>query len=206
MIQINNIISKSILAGLIVSFSCIANLLIQNVLISSFVITLLYVSIIIYDCNLFTFKSGFINEPICFRRLTLILLINLFISFIAGLFISLYDSTLINKANVIVQSQINLNFLTLIIKSIITGFLITLSVESSVRQPNHYIMSILFIFCFIITDCKHCITSMFYYGASNILLNNIGILTLQLLTIIIFNFIGCNLFNLFINKSFIYSK
>ena len=92
--------------------------------------------------------------------------------------------------------------ITIIIKSLVAGFLFTLAVES--HNKNKYILSLLFFMGFIVTGCTHCILTVFYYGASSMFYNDVGWFMLQLLLIILFNFIGSVLYNLFVNKSIIY--
>lgn len=206
MIQVEKIFSKSILASVLISFSSIIYLLNTNI-VGAIISAIFILSIIIYNCNLFTFKAGFLSESSDFRRLTLILLLNIFTIFIIGIIVGIYNTDIASKADNIIQVHLNDNYLLIIIKSMIIGFLLTFAYETYRQYSDNYIyiiISVLCIFGFITTDYYHCITEVFYYGASNIFYDNIGISLLQLLLIILFNFIGCNLYNLFINKTFMY--
>lgn len=206
MIKTDHIISKSILASIALSIGCILCLLSHNYVVGSILLSLSLYSIIAIDCNLFTTKSGFLSKSVDFRRLSLILLLNLLfitaIGLVAGLLCAEVSSASLNVAS----SKLNNHFSELVIKSIVTGSVMTFAVSSSVRHPDHYLLPILSIFGITITDCHHCVTDMFYYGASGLLYENFPAAVYTLLLIITFNFIGCNLYNLFINKSFIYNN
>lgn len=203
MIKVENIISKSFIAGLVVCIGCYfylsMNSLLGQILLSS---SLLY--IIIDDLNLFTSKSGFMSASVDFRRLFLILLLNLLTAFSLGILMKYVDHNLAILSDNALKFHLDCNFFSLIIKSIVAGFIMTLTVRFSVRHPNHYILPMLCILGFIITDCPHFITEMFYYGASNLLVDNLGSSLLQILIIIIFNFLGCNLYNLIMHRSFMH--
>lgn len=202
MIQVDSIISKSVFASVVVSLGAALFLLSGDYIL----FTLLLTSLIIYNGNLFTLKAGFISESIDFRRISLILIINLLVVFIAGILIGISNATIIDKANTLLTTHLNESYLSLIIKSIVAGFMMTYAVESSVRHPNHYVLPVLCMFGIIFTDCQHCVTEMFYYGASNILFDHLGTLLLRMLLIVLFNFLGCNVFNLVVSKSFIYKQ
>ena len=206
MISTDKIISKSILASVISSIGCTLYLLSPNAIIGSLLISLSLFIIMRLDCNLFTFKSGFLSKSVDFRRLSLILIINLLVTLLLGFIVGLFSEGLSSTSSEIAMSKLSTNFFELIIKSIVAGFIMTFAVNSSVRQPDHYLIPILCIFGIYFTDCQHCITDMFYYGASDVLYDNFSTATVFIILTTIFNFIGCNLYNLIMNKSFIYNE
>ncbi len=80
----------------------------------------------------------------------------------------------------------------------------TLAIESESKPNANHIILILCVVGFISAGCLHCIADSFYYGASTALYDNPGTLILKLLIVILFNFVGCNMYNLLINKSIIH--
>ena len=163
-------------------------------------------SCVITGSPLFTGKSGFISDTQDFRRLILVLLLNVFAVYSFGLIAKILNPSIVNAANDILISRLDTDYLSYIIKSIITGFLMTLAIESESKPNANHLVLILCIVGFISTGCFHCIADSFYYGASTMLYENPSSLILRLFVVIIFNFVGCNLYNLFVNRSLIHKS
>ena len=202
MIQIDRCISKSLLAGIVIGIGGFLYLTSSNTILGSILLAAVLVGISVLNLNLFTDKSGFISDSQDARRLILVLCLNMVTSFIFGLTIKYMHSGISKSADTILFTQLNTDLLSIIIKSLAAGFLFTLAVES--HNKNKHILSLLFFMGFIVTGCTHCILAVFYYGASNMFYNDVGWFMLQLLLIVLFNFIGSVLYNLFVNKSIIY--
>lgn len=202
MIQIDRCISKSLLAGVVIGIGGFLYLVSSNPILGSILLSAVLVGVSVIGLNLFTDKSGSISDSQDARRLVLVLCLNVIASFIFGLIIKCTHSGISNSADAILFTQLNTNLLSIIIKSLVAGFLFTLAVES--HNKNKHILSLLFFMGFIVTGCTHCILTVFYYGASNMFYNDAGWFMLQLLLIILFNFIGSVLYNLFVNKSIIH--
>lgn len=198
----NHIISRSLLAGIIVSIGGYLFLSCTNTLFGAVLTALCFLSCSILNLNLFTDKAGFLSESIDFRRLILVLLLNVFAAFMFGLISRFLNVTISSLADNILLATISSGYLLCIIKAIIAGFLFTLAVESSTKSKN-CIIPIICITGFIYTSCFNCVLDSFYYGASSVIYENPSLM-LHLLLVIIFNFIGCNLYNLFVNRSFIH--
>lgn len=198
----NHIISRSLLAGIIVSIGGYLFLSCTNTLFGAVLTALCFLSCSILNLNLFTDKAGFLSESIDFRRLILVLLLNVFAAFMFGLISRFLNVTISSLADNILLATISGGYLLCIIKAIIAGFLFTLAVESSTKSKN-CIIPIICITGFIYTSCFNCVLDSFYYGASSVIYENPSLM-LHLLLVIIFNFIGCNLYNLFVNRSFIH--
>lgn len=206
----NHVISKSLFAGVSIGVGGYLFLSCYNTILGSILGTILFsvglLSCVITCSPLFTGKSGFISDTQDFRRLILVLLLNVYAAFVFGLISRLLNPSIVNAANDILISRLDTDYLSYIIKSIVTGFLMTLAIESESKPNANHIVLILCIVGFISAGCFHCIADSFYYGASTVLYDNLGSLILRLLVVIIFNFVGCNMYNLFVNRSFIHKS
>lgn len=204
----NHVVSKSLFAGVSIGVGGYLFLSCYNTILGTILGTILFsvglLSCVITCSPLFTGKSGFISDTQDFRRLILVLLLNVYAAFTFGLITRLLNPQIVNAANDILISRMDTDYLSYIIKSIVTGFLMTLAIESESKPNANHLVLILCIIGFISTGCFHCIADSFYYGASTMLYENPGSFILRLFVVIIFNFVGCNLYNLFVNRSFIH--
>ena len=203
MISTDHVISKSLLAGVCISIGGYLFLSCHSAVIGTILFSVGLLSCVITDSPLFTSKGGFITDAQDARRLVLVLLLNVFAAFMFGLVSKILNPSLVDAANNILTARMSTGYLPYIIKSIITGFLITLAIESENKPNSNHLILILCVTGFILSGCPHCIADSFYYGASSVIYKNPSLI-LHLLLVIIFNFIGCNLYNLFVNKSFIH--
>lgn len=202
MISTNGIISRSVLAGIVIGIGGFVYLSSSIPIIGSILFSVGLISVVLFKLKLFTGTSGFLSEFSDFKRLNLVLLLNLLGAFTFGLIVKLFDSNLINSADLILQSRLDSSILSYIIRSVITGFLMTLAIKSEKVEKSNHIVLILCVFTFIYSGCYHCIADTFYYGVSSILYECPSSLILRLLIVIIGNFLGCNLYNIFVNQSF----
>ena len=205
MILQDNIISKSILAGISVCIGSYLYLISNNHVLGSILFSACILGCFIFDLNLFTFKSGYLSDNQDLRRSILVLLLNLFIVFILGIIFRFSYPNIIKFADNIVNNRIDQNILQIIINSIIVGFLFTLSVETEKYNSNYrnYLLSIISLIPITLIG-NFCLFDLFIYSISSIAIDNIWFVLLNLFLTIIFNFVGCNLYNLFIHKSLIH--
>ena len=201
----NHVVSKSLFAGLSIGIAGYIYLS-TNAILGAVLFSVGLLSCVITGSPLFTGKSGFISDTQDFRRLILVLLLNVFAAYSFGLIAKNLNPSIVNAANDILISRLNTDYLSYIIKSIVTGFLMTLAIESESKPNANHLVLILCIIGFISAGCFHCIADSFYYGASTMLYENTSSLILRLLVVITFNFVGCNLYNLFVNRSFIHKS
>ena len=199
----NHVISKSLFAGLSIGIAGYIYLS-TNVILGTILFSVGLLSCVITCSPLFTGKSGFISDTQDFRRLILVLLLNVYAAFTFGLIARLLNPQIVNAANDILISRMGTDYLSYIIKSIVTGFLMTLAIESESKPNTNHLVLILCIVGFISSGCFHCIADSFYYGASTMLYKDPSSFILRLFVVIIFNFVGCNLYNLFVSRSFIH--
>lgn len=198
----NHIISRSLLAGVVVGIGGFLLLSSSSLFIGALLAAVCFLSCNILKLNLFTDKSGFLSETIDFRRLFLVLLLNLFAAFVFGVISKFLSAPISNAADGVLIAEINTDYLSCILKSVVTGFLLMLATESSIKSKN-CIVPIICIIGFIYTACFNCVLDAFYYGASSLLYDNPSLI-LRLFIVAVFNFIGCNLYNLTVNRSFIH--
>lgn len=199
MIQIERIFSKSAIAGIILGFSCFLYLSCQNTIVGSilFAVGMLYATQ--FDINIFTDKSCSLINSGDARRLSLVLILNVISAFLFGFVTRLISPEFIYSANAIVQSHYNSSIIEFIIKSVITGFLISTSVSSNISERKF-----IYVICaFVVAQFGfyHCNISAFYYGLSDVFYEHFIYMPIMFSVMIISNFIGCNLYNLFVNKS-----
>ena len=203
MILVDNIVSKSIFASVCIGIGgCISTIC------SSYIVSSLFIAASIFVCisfNLFTCKASILSDSSDVRRLLLVLMLNLFAAFLFGFIVSYCDSAISTISDKIVNSYAEANVTSCMIKSFIMGFVIMLMMNINTANEKNCIIPLLVIFAAAYSSCYHCILDTFYYGASSEFYNHIGWYLLRLLIVIVFNFIGCNSYNLIVKKSFIYS-
>ena len=201
----NHIISRSLFAGICIGVGGFTFLSSASPIVGAILFSTGLLACSLLNLNLFTDKSGFLSDSKDFRRLVLVLLLNLFSAYALGILTRFFETPLSSAANSVLTAQLSTGYFQCVIRSTITGFLMTLAVCRGPRQDTNYnnIIIILCAFAVMYLGGFHCILESFYYGASTVFYDNIGDLLLRLLTIVVFNFIGCNLYNLFIHRSFI---
>ena len=211
MIQQEKIVSKSILASIAITFCTYAYLLSISSLIGSLILSAAFIASSVYNLNLFTDRVNSLSDSSDFRRLLLILLINIFTAYIFGIAFTFANNSITIAANSIVTNRLNTDILTIIISSTVTGFLCSLSFELENRlklsnlKPS-YIIVILCTLAIVFANLPHCIIDMFIYSASSVTFENFYSVAIRLLLTTLFNFLGCSLFNVIANKSFMYSR
>lgn len=201
-----NVISKSLLAGISVGIGCFLLLACEYTFLGYLLFSIGFVCCSIFDLNLFTDKCCTISDSQDFRRLILVILLNTLAVFMFGLLSGALDPAVSTSADNILKEHISNDYLQYIIKSIITGFLLTVAVKSEMKDEHSHIIYALCVIGFVSTGCLHCIAESFYYGASSMIYSNTGDLLFRLLIIVVFNFIGSNMYNLFVNKSLIHNS
>lgn len=199
---VDHVISRSLLAGVVVGIGGYLYLLNHDHIIGSALASICFLSCSVLNLNLFTNKSGFLSDLMDFRRLILVLILNVIAAFLFGLISRFLNQSIVSIADKMVLSHLSSDYFICIMMSLITGFLITLSTKFD-NLRSGYLLHVAYVFSFLAIGGFHCVLDSFYYGASSVFYDNIWGLTSRLLVVILFNFIGCNLYNLFVNKSFI---
>ena len=206
MIQQDKIISKSLFAGIVISIFCYI-LLSCNTAYNDFLFPIALLFCSIFGLNLYTTKICTLSDTQDIRRSFLVLILNLFAVIILGLLFSL-DDNIYNNANIIINKKFNIGIIDTIIGATITGFIMPLLIWDDNRTFN-VIKMILFVVLgsILFTSIyQHTVFDLFIYVSSLRMFTDPGDTFIRLLFTVIFNFIGCNMYNIIVNKSLVYNK
>lgn len=196
--NLKNFIS-AILAGIIISISCIVYLSIDNKIIGSILFALGLLTILTFKLNLFTGKAPYICENgLKYSGFVGIVWIGNFIgtglSALAIHMTKVYDSV-IAKCYSMAAAKVSDSVISLFILSIFCGMLMYIAVDTFNKhsQDKNFSASILTILCvsvFILSGYEHSIANMFYF----MLTLPITSWIIPLLIITFGNVVGGNLF------------
>lgn len=206
MIQQDKIVSKSLFAGIVISIFCYI-LLSCNTTYNDFLFPMALLFCSIFGLNLYTTKICTLSDIQDIRRSFLVLILNLFAVIILGLLFSL-DDNIYNNANLIINKKFNIGIIDTIIGATITGFIMPLLIWDDNRTFN-VIKIILFVVLggILFTSIyQHTVFDLFIYVSSLRMFTDPGDTFIRLLFTVIFNFIGCNMYNIMVNKSLVYNK
>ena len=163
--NIFNLITKSILAGLLISLAGIVYLNCPDKIVGSLLFSLGLISVILLEANLFTGKIGYVNSKRSILDSLLILVFNLVAAAIVGLIYRCGS----DAAALIVESKLSIFseawWLTGL-KSIGCGAAIYLAVEGY-KKSKSLIPVILGVMTFILAGWNHCIADCFYMAAGS---------------------------------------
>ena len=167
--NIFNLITKSILAGLLISLAGIVYLNCPDKIVGSLLFSLGLISVILLEANLFTGKIGYVNSKRSILDSLLILVFNLVAATIVGLIYRCGSDV----AELIVESKLSIfseTWWLTGLKSIGCGAAIYLAVEGY-KKSKSLIPVILGVMTFILAGWNHCIADCFYMaaGSSNVL-------------------------------------
>jgi NADH:ubiquinone oxidoreductase subunit 2 (subunit N) len=159
---------------------------------------------------MFTCRVNTLSDSSDFRRLFLVLIINLLVIYLLGIIFTFSNDSIETVANNIVLNRINTNIPTIIISSTITGFLCSVFVESenklkSLNFRPCYIIAVLCTLVIVFANLPHCLIDLFLYSVSSETFDHFWSVLARLSLTILFNFLGCSLFNIIANKSFMHS-
>ena len=146
---------------------------------------------------------GSSSESTDFRRLILVLLLNVVAAFIFGLISRFLNPSIVSVADNCVSTILSTDYVARAINSLAVGFIMMLASEFR-KEGSGNLLYIICVSGLLAIGCTNCVLDSFYYGASSILYDNMWSLTSRLLVVILFNFIGCNLYNIFVNRSLIH--
>ena len=163
--DIFNLITKSILAGLLISLAGIVYLNCPDKIVGSLLFSLGLISVILLEANLFTGKIGYVNSKRSILDSLLILVFNLVAAAIVGLIYrcSSDAAASIAESKLLVFSE---TWWLTGLKSIGCGAAIFLSVEGY-KKSKSLIPVILGVMVFILAGWNHCIADCFYMAAGS---------------------------------------
>lgn len=183
--NIFNLITKSILAGLLISLAGIVYLNCPDKIVGSLLFSLGLISVILLEANLFTGKIGYVNSKQSILDSLLILVFNLWAATIVGLIYrcgSDAAAASIAESKLLVFSE---SWWLTGLKSIGCGAAIYLAVEGY-KKSKSLIPVILGVMVFILAGWNHCIADCFYMAAGS----SSALAILYLLVVIVGNSIG----------------
>lgn len=163
--NIFNLITKSILAGLLISLAGIVYLNCPDNIVGSLLFSLGLISVILLEANLFTGKIGYVNSKRSILDSLLILVFNLVAATIVGLIYrcGLDAAASIAESKLLVFSE---SWWLTGLKSIGCGAAIYLAVEGY-KKSKSLIPVILGVMVFILAGWNHCIADCFYVAAGS---------------------------------------
>lgn len=163
--NIFNLITKSILAGLLISLAGIVYLNCPDKIVGSLLFSLGLISVILLEANLFTGKIGYVNSKRSILDSLFILVFNLVAATIVGLIYRCGSdaATPITESKLLVFSE---SWWLTGLKSIGCGAAIYLAVEGY-KKSKSLIPVILGVMVFILAGWNHCIADCFYMAAGS---------------------------------------
>lgn len=187
-----DLFSSAILAGICISIGCVVFLKVGGVagaaLFSFGLITVTH-----YKFNLFTGKSGFVEDKNDFVNLFLILFGNITGCFITSLAIRYAQPELIDKSMEVFNKRLEMGLIPCGLMGIGCGFIMTTAVQFT--RNNKYLPLIFGVPVFILCGFLHSIADAFYILMLHhgYLLDNMNVILKIYGIIVAGNFIGCNL-------------
>ena len=163
--NIFNLITKSILAGLLISLAGIVYLNCSDKIVGSLLFSLGLISVILLEANLFTGKIGYVNSKRSILDSLLILVFNLVAATIVGLIYRCSSDVAVPIAESKLSIFSEAWWLTGL-KSIGCGAAIYLAVEGY-KKSKSLIPVILGVMTFILAGWNHCIADCFYMAAGS---------------------------------------
>ena len=163
--NILNLITKSILAGLLISLAGIVYLNCSDKIVGSLLFSLGLISVILLEANLFTGKIGYVNSKRSILDSLLMLVFNLVAAAIVGLIYRCGSDAAAQVAESKLLMFSETWWLTGL-KAIGCGVAIYLAVEGY-KKSKSLIPVILGVMVFILAGWNHCIADCFYMAAGS---------------------------------------
>ena len=163
--NIFSLITKSILAGLLISLAGIVYLNCPDKIVGSLLFSLGLISVILLEANLFTGKIGYVNSKQSILDSLFILVFNLVTATIVGLIYRCGSNAAASIADLKLSIFSEAWWLTGL-KSIGCGAAIYLAVEGY-KKSKSLIPVILGVMVFILAGWNHCIADCFYMAAGS---------------------------------------
>lgn len=163
--NILNLITKSILAGLLISLAGIVYLNCPDKIVGSLLFSLGLISVILLEANLFTGKIGYVNSKRSILDSLIILVFNLVAAAIVGLIYRCGSDAAaqVAESKLLVFSE---TWWLTGLKAIGCGASIYLAVEGY-KKSKSLIPVILGVMVFILAGWNHCIADCFYMAAGS---------------------------------------
>lgn len=160
--QLKQLVSKSTLAGLLISLGATAFLTVDNKIVGALLFSIGLTAVILLEANLYTGKIGYVNSKAKLISAALILIQNLLVALVCGL---IFYSTKNNICENLWLNKLTKSWYEFLFDSIGCGICIYLSVELYKKTGSIFVI-ILGVLVFILSGFEHCIADIFYLSAS----------------------------------------
>ena len=155
-------VSKSTLAGLLISLGATAFLTVDNETVGALLFSIGLTAVILLEANLYTGKIGYVNSKAKLISAALILIQNLLVALVCGL---IFYSTKNNGCENLWLNNLTKSWHEFLFDSIGCGICIYLSVELYKKTGSIFVI-VLGVLVFILSGFEHCIADIFYLSAS----------------------------------------
>ena len=155
-------VSKSTLAGLLISLGATAFLTTDNKTVGALLFSIGLTAVILLEANLYTGKIGYVNSKAKLISAALILIQNLLVALVCGL---IFYSTKNNICENLWLNKLTKSWHEFLFDSIGCGICIYLSVELYKKTGSIFVI-VLGVLVFILSGFEHCIADIFYLSAS----------------------------------------
>ena len=160
--QLKQLVSKSTLAGLLISLGATAFLTADNKIVGALLFSIGLTAVILLEANLYTGKIGYVNSKAKLISAALILIQNLLVALVCGL---IFYSTKNNICENLWLNKLTKSWYEFLFDSIGCGICIYLSVELYKKTGSIFVI-VLGVLVFILSGFEHCIANIFYLSAS----------------------------------------
>ena len=161
--QLKQLVSKSTLAGLLISLGATAFLTADNKIVGALLFSIGLTAVILLEANLYTGKIGYVNSKAKLISAALILIQNLLVALVCGL---IFYSTKNNICeNLWLNNKLTKSWHEFLFDSIGCGICIYLSVELYKKTGSIFVI-VLGVLVFILSGFEHCIADIFYLSVS----------------------------------------
>ena len=160
--QLKQLVSKSTLAGLLISLGATAFLSVDNKIVGALLFSIGLTAVILLEANLYTGKIGYVNSKAKLISAALILIQNLLVALVCGL---IFYSTKNNICENLWLNKLTKSWHEFLFDSIGCGICIYLSVELYKKTGSIFVI-VLGVLVFILSGFEHCIADIFYLSAS----------------------------------------
>ena len=160
--QLKQLVSKSTLAGLLISLGATAFLTVDNKIVGALLFSIGLTAVILLEANLYTGKIGYVNSKAKLISAALILIQNLLVALVCGL---IFYSTKNNICSNPWLNKLTKSWYEFLFDSIGCGICIYLSVELYKKTGSIFVI-VLGVLVFILSGFEHCIADIFYLSAS----------------------------------------
>lgn len=160
--QLKQLVSKSTLAGLLISLGATAFLTVDNKIVGALLFSIGLTAVILLEANLYTGKIGYVNNKTKLIDAAVILILNLLTAAICGL---IFYSAKNNICENLWLNKLTKSWYEFLFDSIGCGICIYLSVELYKKTGSIFVI-VLGVLVFILSGFEHCIADIFYLSAS----------------------------------------